>query len=130
MLKGGQDSLSKFTRTSRLKTKQEFQFVFAKPGKVAHKYLLALYRPNERSHARLGIIVGKHHIKTAVARNQLRRVIRESFRHHQEALKGLDIIVLVRSECTSLLRSLQGKKILRDDIGNLWQALIKCSRLS
>ena len=35
-------------------------------------------------------------IRTAVGRNRIRRVIRESFRQSQEALAGLDIVVLVK----------------------------------
>lgn len=46
--------------------------------------------------ARLGLVVGKKHLKKAVDRNRFKRLVRESFRHHQEQLKGLDIIVLAR----------------------------------
>jgi len=107
-----------FSRLYRLVKKHEFQSVFAKSGKVTHKYLLALYKPNQQSHARLGIIIAKHHVKLAVNRNRLRRHIRESFRHHKEALKGLDIIVLMRSECTPL-----DNHVIRNDIDRLWQKL-------
>ena len=41
-------------------------------------------------------MVGKKHLKKAVDRNRFKRLVRESFRHHQEQLKGLDIIVLAR----------------------------------
>jgi ribonuclease P protein component len=108
-----------FSRLYRLASKHDFQSVFAKPNKKAHnKYLLALYKPNQKPHARLGIIIAKHHLKLAVHRNRLRRVIRESFRQHKEALKGLDIIVLLRSECIPLDSS-----ELRKDIDCLWQKL-------
>jgi len=68
----------------------------------------------------LGIIIAKHHLKRAVDRNLMRRLVRESFRQHKETLKGLDIIVLLRSKCTPL-----DKKALRDDIDNLWLQLKK-----
>ena len=35
-------------------------------------------------------------LRTAVARNQVRRLIRESFRHAEQRLTGLDIVVVVR----------------------------------
>ena len=35
-------------------------------------------------------------VRTAVARNRLRRLIRESFRHAEQSLTGLDIVVLVK----------------------------------
>jgi ribonuclease P protein component len=74
-----------------------------------------LYSPNQKPGPRLGIIIPKHHIKRAVDRNLIRRLVRESFRHQKESLKGLDIIVLLRSKCTPL-----DKKALRDDIDKLW----------
>ena len=112
-----------FSRKYRLVSKHDFQFVFAKPRKITRKHLLLLYRPTQEDYARLGIIIGKHHVKQAVDRNWLRRIVRESFRHHKETLKGLDIIVLMRSECTPL-----GKKALRDDIDNLWHTLATSSK--
>lgn len=76
---------------------------------------MALYSPNTLEHPRLGIIVPKHRLPSAPKRNALRRQIRESFRLIQESLKGLDIIVLLRSECTP-----SDKKALRTDIEHLW----------
>lgn len=116
MPKAAQDSQYSFSRRYRLISKQDFQFVFTQPGKVARKNLLALYRLNQQCYARLGIIIPKHHAKRAVDRNRIRRVIRESFRQHKEALKGLDIIVLMRSEWSPL--AIQS---LRDDVLYLWQ---------
>jgi ribonuclease P protein component len=109
-----------FPRDHRLAKKHDFQFVFAKPHKATHKYLLALYRSNQKSHARLGIIIAKRYIKLAVQRNRLRRLVRESFRQHQNTLKGLDIVVQIRSECSPL-----DNKVLRNDIDRLWQMLIR-----
>lgn len=108
-----------FSSQSRLRSKQDFQSVFAKCRKITRKYLLALYIPNSWPYSRLGIIIAKHHVKRAVDRNQIRRVIRESFRQRKEIVKGLDIIVLMRSECATL-----SKKALRDDVDNLWQQLL------
>lgn len=124
MPKAAQGSQRKFSRKCRLVGKEAFQSVFAKPYKIAYKALLALYRPNPLSHARLGIIIGKRYVKRAVDRNQLRRIIRESFRYQQEALKGLDIIVLIRSECSPF----QENKLWRDDISKLWLRLIDSSK--
>ncbi len=118
-----------FPRTHRLTNKRDFQWVFAEPHKIASHYLLALYRSNTLGHARLGIIINKHYVKRAVDRNQWRRIIRESFRQHQQALvnssqEGLDVIVLIRSECGGRLSSvLINKTIVRDDSDYLWQRL-------
>lgn len=124
MRKAAQGSLFKFSRINRLVDKNDFQSVFAKPYKNAYRYLLALYRPNPLSLARLGIIINKRHVRRAVDRNQLRRIIRESFRHQKEALKELDIIILIRSECIPF----QDKNQLRDDIDKLWLQLLASSK--
>jgi len=122
-----------FPRIHRLASKRDFQFVFAKPYKISCQYLLALYRLNQKPHARLGIIIRKDLVHQAVDRNRLRRVIRESFRLNHEKLKGLDIIVLMRSQCIPALRStlkrnrvavMREKKLLRNDIDNLWPQLV------
>lgn len=50
---------------------------------------------NEAGFARLGMAVPKRLIKTAVGRNRIKRIIRESFRQNQKALTGFDVIVVV-----------------------------------
>jgi ribonuclease P protein component len=107
-----------FKSKNRLKSKQEFQSVFNNASKVSHRALLALHRTNSLPYARLGIVMSKHKVKFAVWRNQIKRLIRESFRHHRADLKGLDIIILLRSECNPL-----DKHALREQIDNLWHCL-------
>lgn len=46
--------------------------------------------------ARLGIVVAKKNVKLAVARNRLKRIVRESFRLQQQSLHGLDIVVVIK----------------------------------
>ncbi len=50
---------------------------------------------NGREHGRLGLSVGLKAAGSAVARNRIRRQVRESFRLHQHHLAGLDIVVSV-----------------------------------
>ena len=38
--------------------------------------------------------ISKKHCKAATARNRIKRIIRESFREHQAALRGLDLVVI------------------------------------
>jgi ribonuclease P protein component len=111
--------LKSLTRNHRLIGKKEFQSIFAEANKVSQKHLLVLYKPNKKAHARLGIMVGKRHAPLAVERNQIKRVIRESFRINQAELQGLDIIVIARQQCDSL-----DKTQLRIGIDKLWQKLI------
>lgn len=92
--------------------------MFDQPRKLSRRHVTVLYRSNSLPHARIGIIINKHQVKLAAERNRLRRIVRESFRHHQDMLKGLDIILLMRSECTA-----QEGRPLRDIIDQLWQAI-------
>lgn len=76
------------------------------------------------------MIIGKHHVHRAVDRNRIRRILKESFRHYKESLKGLDIVVVIRSKCTPLLKTssnpaeIQYNKSLRNDIDYLWHRLV------
>jgi ribonuclease P protein component len=130
-----QDLLLKFPRTNRLVKQHDFQSVFRSSHKIVYKYLLVIYLFNRKIHPRLGIIIGKRLVNRASRRNLIRRIVRESFRHHQKLLKGLDLIVMMRSKCSPLPTSSLNKKVrlnlggkqynhvLRNDINNLWQQL-------
>jgi len=83
-----------FTENLRIKTAGEFDFVFAKPCRSVNYCFTALARPNQRPYPRLGLIISKKCAKSAVKRNRLKRLIRESFRHSQQSLAGLDIVVI------------------------------------
>ena len=105
----------RFSRSDRLISKHDFQTVFAKPTKISRQHLVALSCSNQIGHARLGMSISKHQVKRAVDRNRLRRIIRESFRQHKNTLKELDIVLILRSECTRLTKS-----ALRKVIDTLW----------
>jgi ribonuclease P protein component len=91
-----------FSRKLRLTTKADFQAVFDDAKKVNQKYLLALFKKNTKTHPRVGIMISKKNVHDASDRNRIRRIIRESFRHQQEKLKGFDIIVMGRSQCGTI----------------------------
>lgn len=52
--------------------------------------------PNGSASARLGLAVGRKNIRSAVDRNRIKRVIRESFRHTQGSLDALDLVVIAK----------------------------------
>ena len=49
--------------------------------------------PNQRGHARLGIVVGRKAFPRAVDRNRFKRLVREQFRKVFARLQPLDIVV-------------------------------------
>ena len=86
-----------FGRDKRLLTSRQFTAVFDSPtGKAPGKSVLLLARENGLDHPRLGLVIGKKSVKLAVERNRLKRLIRDSFRLHQEMLAGLDIVMVAR----------------------------------
>jgi len=84
-----------FSKQKRLLSPREFKAVFdGAIYKASNRHLLLLAIPSHSS--RLGLVVAKKHARHAVQRNRLKRLLRESFRHHQHELKDLDIIALVK----------------------------------
>jgi ribonuclease P protein component len=76
----------------------DFQQVFKHTEcRSVDQRLTVLARQNKLNHARLGLAISKRIIKTAVGRNRVKRLVRESFRHHQQLLMGLDIVVMSRN---------------------------------
>lgn len=82
-----------------------------------------LARENELGYARLGVVVGKKQEKTAVGRNRVKRLIRESFRYHQELLVGLDLVVLVRRPLITM-----ANKTIVGELARQWQAIARCKK--
>jgi len=86
-----------FPKSHRLLTSGDFQAVFADaPVRASHKHFLILARPTDNPHSRLGLVIAKKHIRLASRRNRIKRLIRETFRHQQPTLGGIDVIVLAR----------------------------------
>lgn len=86
-----------FPKTYRLLSSADFQRVFkGTECRSSDNAFTVLARHNGLDHARLGMAISKRFIKTAVGRNRVKRLIRESFRQHYAILSGLDIVVLNR----------------------------------
>ena len=110
-----------FGREKRLLTPRQFKAVFdSNTSKAPGKNVLLLARDNGLSYPRLGLVIGKKSVKLAVERNRLKRQIRESFRHNQDSLAGLDIVIVARKG----LSDLQNAE-LTQQFGKLWKKLVK-----
>ena len=92
-----------FSRKLRLRSSADFKQVFDTTDiKVSSTQLLILAKANELDRARLGLVVAKKNIRTAVGRNRAKRHIRETFRMQQDEIGSLDIVVLVRKGFSGL----------------------------
>lgn len=91
-----------FARYQRLTQAIQFKRVFANACKKADQHFTLLFRTNEEKQARLGMVVAKRHIKHAVKRNRVKRLIRECFRQHTIKQKPVDIVILLRRDVTGL----------------------------
>jgi ribonuclease P protein component len=95
-----------FPKTARLRKRPEYLRV-SRTGKKFHSAnFLVISKANDRGEARLGITVsGK--VGNAVARNRIKRLVREFFRRHRHHLvPGLDILVIARNGAPRLSLSL------------------------
>lgn len=66
---------------------------------------------NDFNHPRLGLVVAKKHIRKAVQRNRIKRVIRDNFRRHRHSIMNIDIVVLARKEALDVAPSLLQKSL-------------------
>ena len=91
-----------FTRAQRLLSPAQFTRVFRSGRRGGNVCFTVIAAPVAGSSARLGLAVSKKVSKSAVQRNRIKRVVRESFRKHCAALPVVDIVVMARpgaAEC-------------------------------
>jgi ribonuclease P protein component len=103
-----------FPRNVRLLSSRDFQTVFRdNTSRSSDQNWTLLARQNNFNDARLGMAISKRVLNRAVDRNRIKRIVRESFRRHQQDLCGMDVIVMCkkgvgRMENMELFNSLNG----------------------
>ena len=79
-----------------LKKNRDFQNVYKYGKSYANRYLVMYVLKNETEQNRIGISVSKK-VGNSVVRHHLTRLIRESYRLHEDMfLNGRDIVVIAR----------------------------------
>ncbi len=86
-----------FPRAARLTRPSEFTRVF-KQGRRSHSRYFILIAKSGGERARLGLAVGRKVSPRAVARNRIKRIVRDAFR--RTALPPMDLVVVARSDCS------------------------------
>lgn len=93
-----------FSRNQRIYSESEFQHVIRKGKRYFSKYFILCAKLTSTKKRRLGISISKKTGK-ATARNRMKRLLRETFRLHQEETKeGYDFFFLVKEDFSHLKR--------------------------
>ena len=109
-------------RSRRLVDGNRFSAIFEYRKRLHGTNFSAHVAPNDLGFARIGLAVSKRVSKKAVERNRIKRLIRESFRHHQERLGEIDYIVVAKQGAAE-----KQNQDLRSELDKLWaMARRKC----
>lgn len=111
-----------FRRHQRLLNAHDFKQVFDQVDiKIGNDAILLLaHRIEPTADARLGLISAKKHLKRAVDRNRFKRHAREAFRHQQQRLQGLELIIMTRPGVRNL-----SEEQLRDGLDQCLNRVIR-----
>ncbi len=84
-----------------LKKNRQFQFVYKNGRSRADKYLVMYIKENGLGMNRIGISVSKK-IGNSVIRHRVKRLIKESYRLHENIFNsGLDMVIVARQRAGS-----------------------------
>jgi len=106
----------RFGAELRLRSKLQFDAIYAGGKRIDDRFFGLRVKPNGLAHPRIGLAVA---VKTAgggVARNRVRRLIRESFRLAQHELPAVDIVVAAKIPAREAPAA-----TLRASLATLWQ---------
>ncbi|MGD9264512.1 MAG: ribonuclease P protein component [Lysobacterales bacterium] len=112
----------KFSRQNRLLKPAEFRAVFRQHERSEDQYLTVLARENTSTIHRLGLAVAKKNCRRAIDRNRIKRIIRESFRHHvagKASGAAMDFVVMSKAESTAVANT-----ILHRSLERHWRELL------
>jgi ribonuclease P protein component len=90
------DPRKRFPRSARVRTRAEYSVVFDHSRRCSDP-LMTLHWRQQDGAARLGMAVSRKVDKRAVARNRIKRVLRDTFRHLLPDVAAGDYVVVARS---------------------------------
>jgi len=100
----------------RLRRKCDFDAAYARGRRMGDGFFALTASRNDAGAPRLGLAVAVRAAGGGVARNRIRRIIRESFRLHQAEIPPVDVVVSVRPAA----RAATGK-VLHASLAALWK---------
>jgi ribonuclease P protein component len=81
----------------RLSRAADIRRVFQSGLKISNAYVTIRARRRPLRTPRLALAVSRKHVGSAVKRNRIKRITRESFRRNTDILAGLDVVVISRA---------------------------------
>ena len=105
-----------FAAELRLRSKLQFDAIYAGGRRIDDRFFALRVKPNGLTHPRIGLAVAVKTAGSGVARNRLRRLIRESFRLAQFDLPPVDIVVAAKFPTREAPAT-----TLRASLATLWQ---------
>ena len=109
-----------FAPHQRILTPAGFDAVYSHRVRAMDSFFTVNAAPNTLGHARLGLSIGKKAVGNSVARNRVKRQVRESFRVIASQLSGLDLVVGARNGA----RTAHNAR-LRESLDGLWKEIQK-----
>jgi len=99
----------------RLRSKPQFDAIYASGRRIDDRFFSLRARPNELGFPRIGLAVAVKTAGSAVKRNRLRRLVRESFRLARHDLPSVDIVIGVKNAAVQAPPT-----TLRASLATLW----------
>ena len=113
--------VASFTKEQRLLTPAAFREVFDAPERKIHQsHLMAFVIANPYEKPRIGMAITKRKVPTAVARNLIKRHIREIFRTKAFKIENKDIVFIVKKS----IKDIDSKEI-KNQINNIFKKIEK-----
>jgi ribonuclease P protein component len=109
-----------FAPHQRILTAAGFDAVYSKRLRAMDSFFSINAAPNTLGYARLGLSVGKKAVGNSVARNRVKRQVRESFRHVAAKMPAIDVVVGARNGA----RTAHNAR-LKESLDGLWKEIQK-----
>jgi len=107
-----------FAPQQRILTAAGFDAVYSRRLRAVDNFFTVNAAPNTLGYARVGLSIGKKAVGNSVARNRVKRQVRESFRHIAPQLPGIDLVVGARNGA----RTAHNAR-LRESLDSLWKEI-------
>jgi len=92
----------RFLNINRIRKNAEFVAIRQSGSRLRNRHLIINYKEKSNGYSRLGVVLAKRHVPKAVRRNQLKRQIKEWFRHHKNQLQPMDYVIIVTRSAGNL----------------------------